>query len=248
VVSAAKVADQHEVAASERRLADARVQQGDLAREAGDLAGAERHFRAALTTFLLLDDRYSAARTLSAIAELHFMVGEYAEAAELNRQAVDRMPGDVEALTALAYAQWNAGSPADAEATFDQALRWDGNTLLALAGRGQVRADLGEYEKALDDLDRALSEPLDASAEADARSARALALAGLRRVPEAERELAATLRIDPGRARSRLRAGRIAAILGRKKQARAELELALAASPALTPAELTAARRILERG
>lgn len=139
-------------------------------------------------------------------------------------------------------------SPADAEATFDQALRWDGNTVLALAGRGQVRADLGEYEKALDDLDQALSEPLDASAEADARSARALALAGLRRVPEAEQELAATLRIDPGRARSRLRAGRIAAILGRKKQARVELELALAGRPELTPAELVAARRILERG
>jgi tetratricopeptide (TPR) repeat protein len=246
-VSGAKVADQYEGEAGERRLANARVQQGDLAREAGDLVGAERHFRAALTMFLLLDDRYSAARTLSAIAELRF-AGDYSEAAELNRQAVDRMPGDIEALTALAYAQWNGGSPADAEATFDQALRWDANKPLALVGRGQVRADLGEYEKALDDLDRALSEPLDPGAEADARSARALALAGLRRVPEAEEELAATLRIDPGRARSRLRAGRIAAILGQKKQMRVELELALAGHPTLNPAESQAARRILERG
>jgi tetratricopeptide (TPR) repeat protein len=224
------------------------MRQADLAREAGDLADAERHFRAALTTFLLLDDRYSAARTLSAIAELYFMAGEYTEAAELNRQAVERMPGDVEALTALAYAQWSAGSAADAEATFDQALHWDGNTVLALVGRGQIRADLGGYEKALDDLDRALSEPLDPGAEADARSARALALAGLRRVPEAEAELTITLRLDPGRARSRLRAGRIAAILGQKKQMREEVELALTGRPALTPAEREAARRILERG
>jgi tetratricopeptide (TPR) repeat protein len=247
-LSVAKVADQHEEAASERRLANGRVQQGDLARDAGDLDGAERHFRAALTTFFLLDDRYSAARTLSAIAELHFMAGDYTEAAELSRQAAERMPGDVEALTALAYAQWNAGSPADAEATFGQALRWDGNTALALSGRGQIRADLGQYEKALGDLDRALSEPLDAEAETDTRSARALALAGLGRVPEAEEELATTLRIDPGRARSRLRAGRIAAILGQKKQMRVELELALTGRPALTPAEQEAIRRILERG
>jgi tetratricopeptide (TPR) repeat protein len=239
-------ADQYRDAGSMRRLADARVQQGNTARAAGNLAGAERNFRAALMTFFLLEDRYSAARMLSAIAELHFSEGDYAEAANLNQQAVERMPGDVQALTGLAYAQWHEGSPADAAATFDQALYWDRNTPLALAGRGQIRADLGEYEYALDDLDRALSLRLTREAETDARSARALALAGLGRVSEAEDELATTLRMDPERPRSRLRAGRIAAILGRLEQMRAEIERALAGRPPLSSAEQHSAHRILQ--
>lgn len=230
-----------------RRLADAEVARGGIAKAAGDLATAETHFRAALATFFLLDDRYSAACLLSAIAELHFLEGDYAEAADLNRQAVERMPGDVNALTGLAYAQWYAGSPADAHATFDQVLSWDRNVLPALAGRGQIRADLGQYEDALDDLDRVRSMPLDKEGEADVRSARALALAGVGRMAEAEGELAASLRIKPDRARSRLRAAKIAAILGDHAETRAEIERALVGHPSLSSAEEASARRILQR-
>ena len=102
---------------------------------------------------------------------------------------------------------------------------------LALAGRGQIRADLGRYEYALDDLDQALVLQLAREAETDVRSARALALAGLGRAAEAYDELAATLERDPRRARSRLRAGRIAAILGEQDKIRAEIELALSGAP-----------------
>lgn len=242
-----KAAAEYREAGNRRRLANAGVLQGEIARAAGDLVNAKRHFRAALMTFLLLDDRYSAARLLSTIAELYFIEGDYAEASELNRQAAERMPGDVGALTGLAYAQWYAGWPADAEATFDEVLRWDHNAALALAGRGQIRADLDKFGHALDDLDRALSLGLNREAEVDARSARALALVGLGRISEAEDELTATLRIDPERARSRLRAGRIAAILGHQEQMRAELERALAGRPALSSVEQKSARRILQR-
>jgi tetratricopeptide (TPR) repeat protein len=137
----------------------------------------------------------------------------------LARQAVDRMPGDVVALTGLAYAQWRGGSPADAEATFDQALKWDSETPLALAGRGQIRADLGRYEWALDDLDRALRFNLTREEEADVRSARALALAGLGHEAEARDELVASLRRDPERGRSKARADRIAAIFRDQEEA-----------------------------
>ena len=241
----AEAAEQYRESGDLRRFADARALHGEIARAAGDLTDAERHFRAAMSVFLVLEDQYSAARLLSAMADLRYMVGDYTEAAELNRHAVERMPGDVRALTGLAYAQWRGGSPADAEATFDQALRWENPTALALAGRGQVRADLGQYEYALEDLDRALRLQLAGEAETDARSARALALAGLGRLTEAREELAATLRIDPERARSRLRAGRIAAIIGDEKNARAELEQALRGQPSLSSVEEESARRIL---
>jgi len=229
-----------------RRFADVRRLLGDIAKAADDSSGAEQHFRAALSAFIVLDDRYWAARMLSAIADLRYRAGDYAGAEELNRQAVERMPGDVAALTGLAYAQWYGGSPADAEATFDQALRWDSQTTLALAGRGQIRADLGRYENALDDLDRVLRQQrLAEEEETDTRSARALALAGLGRVAEARDELSAILKRDPKRARSRLRAGRIAALLGEHDRMRAEFELALRGHSSLSVAEREAARRTL---
>ncbi|MGH3279008.1 MAG: tetratricopeptide repeat protein, partial [Trebonia sp.] len=185
----AAAADIFAAVANWRRFADAQALRGEIARASGDTAAAERSLRAALSVYFAIEDRYLAVRMLSAIAELRLSVGAYDEAEELSRQAVERMPGDVAALAGLAYAQWQGGSPADAEATFGHALRWDAAAAMALAGRGQVRADLGRYEGALHDLSLALLEELAPEAEADTRSARALALAGLGRAAEAEAEL-----------------------------------------------------------
>jgi tetratricopeptide (TPR) repeat protein len=243
--NSAEAADNYQAAGDWRGMADARVLQADIARAADDPVSAERYFRAALSIFLILEDAYSAARMLSALGELHFIAGDYVEAADLHRQAVERMPGDVTALTGLAYAQWLAGSPADAEATFDQVLHWDSAIPMALAGRGQVRADLGRHENALDDLDRALRFPLDRDVEADARSARALALAGLGRVAEARKELAVSLQLEPDRPRSRLRAARVAAILGHREEMLAEIQRALNGRPSLSSVERDSANRLL---
>lgn len=244
--NAAAAADKYQAAGDWRGTADAQVLQAEIARASNDQVGAERYFRAALSIFLVLQDAYSAARVLSALADLRFAVGDYAEAADLNRQAVERMPGDITALTGLAYAQWRAGSPADAEATFDQVLRWDNDTAIALVGRGQVRADLGLYDKALDDLDRALHFPLSHDVEADARSARALALAGLGRMAEAQQELLASFQLEPDRPRSRLRAARVAAFLGHREEMRAEIERALSGRPSLSSVERDSANRLLK--
>jgi tetratricopeptide (TPR) repeat protein len=148
-------------------------------------------------------------------------MGDYLAAAELGEQAVERMPGDTAALTVLANAEWQAGSPADAEVIFTQVLHWDADTAAALVGRGQIRADMGSYSLALDDLDRALKFLLDREAEADARSARALALAGLGRAANAHVELAESFRLLPGRSRTKGRAARIATLVGDLAELRA---------------------------
>jgi tetratricopeptide (TPR) repeat protein len=211
---AARAADERESAGDWRGLADARRRQADLDRSAGDLDQAEDHLRAARSLYIMLDDGYWAARALASLAEIRLSRGDYQKAAQLSNQAADGIPGDTEALTTLAYAEWQAGSPADAEMTFSLVLHWDADTADALAGRGQVRADLGSYSLALDDLDRALKFPLDADAEADVHSARALALAGLGRAADAQADLAESLRLVPGRPRTKGRADRIATLFG----------------------------------
>ncbi|MCW2929787.1 MAG: Tetratricopeptide repeat protein [Actinomycetia bacterium] len=246
-LDAARAVAEYRAAGDWRGLASARQRQAGLARSAGDLAGAEEYLRAALSIYIMISDNYSAGRALAGLAELRFVAGDYIGAADLNRQAVERLPGDTEALTGLAYAEWQAGSPADAEVTFSQVLRWASDTVTALAGRGQVRADLGDYGAAVDDLDRALRFPMDRDAEADARSARALALAGLGRADEAQDELHASFQLEPDRARTRLRAGRIAALSGHREEARAEVERALMGRPALSRSEKESASRLLLR-
>jgi tetratricopeptide (TPR) repeat protein len=244
-----------------RSLARAQTTRGDAAKAAGDIDEAERHFRSALSAYIELEDRFSSAQMLSELADLRFQSGDYASAVDLNRQAAERMPGSVPALTGLGYALWFAGSPADAEATFTQALYSDPYAPFALAGRGQVRADLGRFTEALFDLDLALSrwpaqaEPPYRSASsvgpvselADLRSARAVALGGLGRFDDASAEITAALELVPDRSRTHLRAARLAALTGDTSRATSEARAALAGVPTLSPSESTAARRLLSR-
>ena len=61
---------------------------------------------------------------------------------ELHQLAVDKLPTDTDALIGLGYALWYGGFPADADATFSQAIIWDGSAVRAYVGRGQVRAEM----------------------------------------------------------------------------------------------------------
>ena len=229
-----------------RRLAHALVLQGDIARTEGDFTAAERSLQAALSTFTVLQDRNSAVRTLSALANVHFTAGDYAKAADFQREAVGRLPADAEALLGLGYALWYGGSPADAEATFTLALRSDAGSASGYGGRGQVLAEMREYAAALADLDRALSLGLPLIDEIDVRSARALALAGLGRREEADRELTTARTADQARGRTLRRAARIAAMRNDRELAIAEAERALRADPPLSSWDATDARKLLE--
>jgi tetratricopeptide (TPR) repeat protein len=243
---AATAVKRYRVAGDDRRLAHSLALQGNIARTAGDLNAAEENFRAALFEFSVIDDQQATARMLSALADLHLSAGDFDTAEDLYRQATERYPANPETLVGLGYARWYGGSPADAEATFTQALALVPGEARALGGRGQVRLDLRDYGAALTDLGRALKGSLPGAEEIDTRSARALALAELGRGTEAEIELTAARQADPPRARTLLRAGRIAMLAGHADQARTDLQTALRASPPLTPREEAEARRLLD--
>ena len=55
----------------------------EIARAARDLISAGRHLRSALSVFLMLEDGYLAARVLTALADVRFVLGNYARAVEL---------------------------------------------------------------------------------------------------------------------------------------------------------------------
>ncbi len=238
-------ASQYRSTGDERRLAHTLVLEGDIARSEGDFLTAQENLRAALSTFDILQDRYSTVRTLSALADLSASTGDFAAAEELQRQAVSRLPTDVQALIGLGYAQWYGGAPADAEATFTQALSWNIRASRALAGRGQVRVEMRDYQAGLRDLDNALEVGVPLTDEIDCRSARAVALAGTAQIAAAERELTMARSQDPRRARTHLRAALVAGMLGRKTEERKELEEALRGFPKLSSFDEEKVRRRL---
>jgi tetratricopeptide (TPR) repeat protein len=219
--------------------------QGKIARENGDLAGAQQSYGSALFEYTILEDTPGQVRLLSVLGDIYTDLQDYVKAVQFHQLASERLPTDVDALTGLGYAQWLWGSPADADVTFTKALNWDRNQGQALAGRGQVRVELREYPAALDDLDRALTLRLPPDTEIDARSARAVALADLGREDEADRELKTARLKDPGRPRTRLRAARVAAATGQLAIARDELTAAMHAQPPLPPTDEDYAKQLL---
>jgi Flp pilus assembly protein TadD len=147
-----------------------------VARVEGDLEAARESLVAARTEFESQQNTRAVTRVLTVLAEVCLSMDNVWEAVDLGRQAVARSPGDIEARTVLGYAMWRAGSPADAEAHFNDALDLDRNAARAAAGRGRVRVELRDYLRALADLDHALELGLPADEEPAARSARQRAL------------------------------------------------------------------------
>ncbi|MEV0590793.1 tetratricopeptide repeat protein [Nonomuraea cavernae] len=227
----------------QRRFGGAYRLLGRIAQADGDVESAERAFRTALLTYTLLEDGCAAAHVLAEMAQTRLGAGHFGAATDLSRQAVQRAPSDVRALTVLGYAQWLSGSPADGASAFEQALHVNRDAAPALAGRGQIRADLGDHHGALADLGRALALGLSPSDEADVRSARALALAGRGDLDAAEAELARALVLAPDRMRTRLRRARIRALTGDTEQALRDLEEIRFSDTA--PVEQATARRAL---
>ncbi|MFI6321101.1 tetratricopeptide repeat protein [Nonomuraea sp. NPDC050556] len=242
---ATSIADRSHAPGLERRYGRAKHLLARIARAAGDPAAAEEALRAALRAFTFLEDASGAADVLTDLAEVRLAAGQFGDASDLSRQAVKRAPGNVRALTVLGYAQWLSGSPADGESTFEQALHIRRDAVAALCGRGQVRADLGDHRDALTDLDRALRLGVPAAEEADVRSARALALAGLGNLPDADAEITRAVELDPNRARTRLRRARIRSLAGRLEEAFGDLQEVLSFGAA--PVETATARRALAR-
>ncbi|NUW37984.1 tetratricopeptide repeat protein [Nonomuraea sp. SMC257] len=145
--------------------------QGEVARVEGDLESARETLTAARSEFESQQDTLATVRVLTALAEVCLSMGNADEAVELGRQAVSRLPGDVPARTTLAYALWRAGSPANAEAVYNDALDLDRDAARALHGRGRVRIALRDHEGAVADLRRALALGLPRADEDDARAA-----------------------------------------------------------------------------
>jgi len=223
-----------------RLQAEAESLLGNIAAERARSADAERHYRAAAGLFDAVRDTAAVAHQLAAVGQTLLAQGRLADAVEELNAAVSRLPNDLEVQAELGWALWQLGEGRAAAAVFTGVLATDGGNAEALQGRGEILAELGDYDGALRDLDRVA-----ATSRPSMRAARGLALSQVGDYAEAGKELAAALADAPRNGPVLLYAAQAEA-LGGDMSAAAELaERAInAADPPLPPHQRDAAQQL----
>ena len=211
---------------------------GDAVRERGDLAGAERLYRTALSLTAPADagDR---AITLNSLGLVLIDQGRLEEASRSFTEAVRLNPRFAEAQSNCGNALAGEGRYREAIEHYDAALGLDPlltDAHVGLAGAlvrtGQPATAVAHYRQALQ------AEP----SLAEARSGLGAALTLLGQDSDAMTELTEALRLRPDLPSAHLNLAILLARQGRTADARQHLETALAIDPAYEPA-----RRALER-
>ena len=185
-------------------------------------------------------------------AAFHHNREEFQEAIHRATEAirVDEACGPAYAIRAAAY--WYSERHVEAVDDYTQLLEMEEQpSFTTLSGRGQVYAEMGEYQSALDDLDRAIdveSQGVPPAAVAYAQSGRALASAGLDRFEEAERDFASSIHESPLNAWVHYNRGLMQHQLGKTEAAVACFRLALELrEPPLPPRKRDRAKGYIRR-
>ena len=158
-------------------------------------------------------------------------------------------PDDAAAHRGRGAALWYLGDLSGAFTNYSCALELKPNDVLSLSGRGQILAEMGNPEQALEDLDRGLltlnAMPImdgawslwASQAEAFIRNGRGAAFAALRRHKAALEEFKASLILCPNNAWVYDNRGQAYERFGNYARARIDYEIALAKSePSLSRA------------
>ncbi|MDT3444370.1 MULTISPECIES: tetratricopeptide repeat protein [unclassified Pseudofrankia] len=230
-----------------RTLGEAESFLGNLAFNGDRYDEAETRYRRAAVLFELVQDSTAVGMLLAAIGQLLLRAGRHAEAVSDLQGAVARLQGDRMLRVELAHALWQAGQLRGAEGVYGGVLSYAPATADALAGRGALRTELGDFEGALEDLDNLARLRPAAAGSPEVQAARAYALAELGRIDEARALAGAALARAPADGAVQWRAAVVAARAGDTARAVALLRGALeGADPPLMPHQHTGARRLLE--
>jgi tetratricopeptide (TPR) repeat protein len=208
--------------------------------------------RAILLKALEFRDRVNDSATihsvLTSLEATWLFTEKYDEAIAFFSEYILRYPGDCAAYSARGAALWYSGRLPEALHEYGRALDLNPRDLLSLSGRGQVLAEIGESEKAMENLNLALSEasrgaasnPLWAAwyktVEAYVHNGRGFALAALGENRSAMDEFGLSITLCPENAWVYHNRAQVYDRAGDREKARADYEVALGKKgPPLTP-------------
>ena len=177
----------------------------------------------------------------------------YEQVIEKAEAALQIDGNSVDGLMIRAGGKWYLEHWVEAGDDFSQVLERDSDRLAACSGRGQVRVELGEYEEAIHDLDRAIElathdEEQEESFVAYALNGRALAKAGLERWDDALEDFDLSIQKCPENAWVQYNLGRMYELRGDRRSAVICFQMALVlGQPRLSPRQRERAQAYLER-
>ena len=205
--------------------------------EAGDLAAAEKVYRA------VADKDPAFADALIGLATIELQRARPKEALQLAEEARERHPS-AGAHAAIGAALLALGRGEEAAAAYEASLAEDPDQAEAYFGLGSALRSLGRNEEALACFDRALAIDPDYP---EAMAGRAATLAALARYAEARAGFAAALDFDPEFVEARCGLAAALAELDEADEAEREYGLALAANPGHTSALIDLAMLLRDR-
>ena len=168
----------------------------------GDEEKAEEDFREAVQLDPGSAEGYTLQRLLVE-AGFHYKREDYLQTIARATEAIDLEPNCTPAYELRAVAHWCMERLVEAVDDYNMVLELDEDSLTALSGRGQVYAEMGEFEQALEDLNRAVelcSQGGPPHVRALTLDGRALANAGLGRNEEADEDFEASMSLCPDNA------------------------------------------------
>ena len=189
---------------------------------AGDLAEADRLYRAALAA------EPGRAEVLRYLGFLEQERGRFPEAKALLEAALRARPDDAQAWARLGAVLSVLGAPEAAIGAYDRALQLEPGAVEALNGRGNALMRTGRLEPALESYDRALERD---PANVPALANRGVALRDLGRAAEALESYGRALRLRPDHVFTHNNRGVALMDLGRPAEALAAFERALELKP-----------------
>lgn len=237
----------HLLSQAEFRLrADVLSLLGNIEYQADRMDSAEKYYQDAAELSEQLGDQPGVGRLFGAIGSIHFRQGKYLGALGELQAAVTRSPSDLSLQTKLATALWRSDQSQAAAAVFGAVLSVEPESADALAGRGQISAERGNAEAALDDLQTLRRIRPRVSQQPEVQLAHALALAAKGMPETAMEELAVALTSTSDNAIIFVRAARVALASGAMDRAKELLRQAEQAShPALSSSQRTQVRRLM---
>ncbi len=183
-------------------------------------------------------------------SQYHHQREDYDESIERATEALAMDDQAISGWLQRAASRWYGNQFVEAVEDYTQALDIMGPNASALNGRGQIYAELGEYDLALEDLDQALtlSEENEVELLAYIQNGRGLALTGLQRFDEAAVAFEQSILTRPGNAWAHYNHGLMYLTQGQKPSAVVCFRLALhLTEPALRAGQRARALGFLNR-
>lgn len=175
----------------------------------------------------------------------------YDEALATAEEIIAIAPEDLTGYRLRAWIHWYTEQHVEARDDYTHLLELDPDQVDLLNSRGQVQAEMGEFQAALHDLDAAVAKSREAGQKqllAFALNGRALALAGLSRMDESTSDYEESIRLCPSNAWAYYNRGIVMHRRGDAVAAQKLFELALAAkSPPLTKRKRERAQALVRK-